>query len=150
MSTRFPVNSGELPLWVKPGRTQYEQMSSGLPLKADIAEYTRRSRFHFRKTAVPTLGSSFPDHALDTTPGTGKARQHISTHSDRKGGHSGTPAIRQACSSFSISSSRRNTILKLEMQKRESACRIASQARRASAIRPAIAKFDMSIRCALG
>ena len=27
--------------WVKPGRTQPEQMSSGLPPKADIALYSR-------------------------------------------------------------------------------------------------------------
>src|ERR1700687_3377578 len=35
------VGSRQCRMWVKLGRTQPEQMSSGLPLKADIARYSR-------------------------------------------------------------------------------------------------------------
>src|SRR5712692_8617582 len=38
MDRRVPTRR---PLWVKLRRTQSEQMSSGLPLKADIAQYSR-------------------------------------------------------------------------------------------------------------
>jgi hypothetical protein len=71
-------------------------------------------------------------------------------HSEQRG-HSGTPAIRQAWPNFSTSSSRRNGVLLIpEMRKAASVCRTASQARRASAMRPAIARFAINIRRALG
>jgi hypothetical protein len=38
---RQVVVKRECPIWVKLRRTQYEQMSSGLPLKADIAQCSR-------------------------------------------------------------------------------------------------------------
>ena len=68
-----------------------------------------------------------------------------------KSSHSGTPAIRQAWPNFSTSSSRRNgELLMPETRKAGSVCRTASHARRASAMRPAIARLDISIRCAPG
>src|SRR3979490_687515 len=42
------------PLWVKLRRTQCEQMSSGLPLKADIAQYSR----HVSKVPQPETNQS--------------------------------------------------------------------------------------------
>ena len=49
--------------WVKPRRTQYEQISSGLPPKADITQYSR----HVSKVPNPKSRTLF-----DNLVGTGK------------------------------------------------------------------------------
>src|SRR5882724_6676348 len=40
-TTRRTIPRGRFPVWVKLRRTHCEQMSSGLSLKADIAQYSR-------------------------------------------------------------------------------------------------------------
>ena|SRR5258706_11922523 len=49
------ICDGEVTLWVKTGNTQREQMTSALPLRADIAQQTRHVRF------VPTTDVAFAE-----------------------------------------------------------------------------------------
>jgi len=86
-----------------------------------------------------------------SSPGSGHGHSRSAFQKSAKGGHWGTPAIRQACSNLSTSWSRRNGVaLIAEIRKAVSVRRIASQARRASAMRPAIARLAIDIRCAPG
>jgi hypothetical protein len=48
------LTNASYPLWVKLRRTQPEQISSGLPLKADIARYSRHAS---KVEAIPVRGS---------------------------------------------------------------------------------------------
>jgi hypothetical protein len=49
--SRYARELKQSPLWVKVGRTQREHMSSGLPLKADVA----RCSWHVAKVPIATF-----------------------------------------------------------------------------------------------
>jgi hypothetical protein len=87
------------PRWMKLRRTQCEQTSSGLLLKADMARYSR----HFAFVPEAEVNSR---HASEIS-----TISATKTAGRRTASHSGIPAIRNPSASLATSASRRNGCL---------------------------------------